>query len=577
MELNEELGFPPVTVDSPSDLSVEVGSPAGQVVIVEPGTPGPPGPGLRLDGAAKTYAELPKNLGPGDDGTSYVVQSSGLLYVWDGTAWPAEENGSPFKGDKGDQGRGVKSVALAGDALAFSMSDNSTESVTVPQIKAASDSAARAAESASQAKAAQDNVAASKDAAANSATVATGASSAAAASEKAAKDSASAAKVSEAAAAVSATAAKVSEQTAAGASEKAKADADAAAASRTAAAVAEANAGTARDTATAKATESSVNATTAADQAKAASADASRANDAATRAENAVNTGIADASSTVKGGVRLPGAEPGQLGGTWDEPTVTGWEKKADLVGGKIPSSQIPSIATHERAVVNTAAERLALTADKVQPGDVCIQIGNPGRGTYFLQDVDPSKEASWVLQVAPTDAVTSVNGYNGAVTLNKSDLNLANVDNTSDANKPISTAVQNALNAKASSSWKITAGTGLTGGGDASADRNLGVDFGTGAGKVVQGNDARLSDQRVPTDGSVTSAKIADGTIVNADIAANADISMAKLGFGRLWVKSIESGTTYDVRATMFFLSQADYDALSTKDPYAVYVIVAR
>jgi len=47
---------------------------------------------------------------------------------------------------------------------------------------------------------------------------------------------------------------------------------------------------------------------------------------------------------------------------------------------------------------------------------------------------------------------VTSVNTRTGAVTLAKSDVALDNVDNTSDANKPISTATQTALNAKVGS-----------------------------------------------------------------------------------------------------------------------------
>lgn len=45
---------------------------------------------------------------------------------------------------------------------------------------------------------------------------------------------------------------------------------------------------------------------------------------------------------------------------------------------------------------------------------------------------------------------VSSVNGRSGAVTLTKTDVGLANVDNTSDANKPISTATQSALDLKA-------------------------------------------------------------------------------------------------------------------------------
>lgn len=46
--------------------------------------------------------------------------------------------------------------------------------------------------------------------------------------------------------------------------------------------------------------------------------------------------------------------------------------------------------------------------------------------------------------------AVTSVNTRTGAVTLTKTDVGLGNADNTSDANKPVSTATQTALDAKA-------------------------------------------------------------------------------------------------------------------------------
>ena len=60
-----------------------------------------------------------------------------------------------------------------------------------------------------------------------------------------------------------------------------------------------------------------------------------------------------------------------------------------------------------------------------------------------------PSGE-SYVPEVAPILPVTSLNGRTGAVTLTKSDVGLANADNTSDAAKPISTAAQAALNLKA-------------------------------------------------------------------------------------------------------------------------------
>jgi len=52
---------------------------------------------------------------------------------------------------------------------------------------------------------------------------------------------------------------------------------------------------------------------------------------------------------------------------------------------------------------------------------------------------------------------VQSVNGKTGVVVINKTDVSLGNVDNTSDISKPISTLVQNALNLKEGT---ITAGT---------------------------------------------------------------------------------------------------------------------
>ena len=51
---------------------------------------------------------------------------------------------------------------------------------------------------------------------------------------------------------------------------------------------------------------------------------------------------------------------------------------------------------------------------------------------------------------IPPTAPVDSVNGKTGAVVINKTDVGLSNVDNTSDLNKPISTATQTALNGKA-------------------------------------------------------------------------------------------------------------------------------
>lgn len=78
--------------------------------------------------------------------------------------------------------------------------------------------------------------------------------------------------------------------------------------------------------------------------------------------------------------------------------------------------------------------------------------------------------------------AVTSVAGKTGAVTLAKADVGLGNVDNTSDANKPISTATQTALNAKVDTSRTLSASGLATGGGDLSANRTIDVAAATAA-----------------------------------------------------------------------------------------------
>lgn len=71
-----------------------------------------------------------------------------------------------------------------------------------------------------------------------------------------------------------------------------------------------------------------------------------------------------------------------------------------------------------------------------------------------------------------------------------------------------------------------ITAGTGLTGGGDLAADRTIAVDFGTGAGKAVQGNDSRLSDARTPTAHTHAAADLASGTISRTRLPGTVQMS---------------------------------------------------
>lgn len=115
----------------------------------------------------------------------------------------------------------------------------------------------------------------------------------------------------------------------------------------------------------------------------------------------------------------------------------------ADLTG-ILPSSALPPLGVNETTVVADQAAMLALTA---QRGDVAIRLDNGL--TYILSTDSPTTLADWKT-ITAAGAVVSVAGKTGTVSLVKADVGLANVDNTSDANKPVSTAMQTALNLKA-------------------------------------------------------------------------------------------------------------------------------
>lgn len=110
----------------------------------------------------------------------------------------------------------------------------------------------------------------------------------------------------------------------------------------------------------------------------------------------------------------------------------------------KIPSSQIPVIAMTDVFVVADETAQLALTA---QEGDVAVR--SDLNKTYIHNGGVAATMADWQEMLTPTDSVLSVNTYTGAVTLVASDVGLGNVTNTSDANKPVSTAQQTALDLK--------------------------------------------------------------------------------------------------------------------------------
>ena len=258
---------------------------------------------------------------------------------------------------------------------------------------------------------------------------------AAKASESAAAGSASAAASDRAAASVSATAAKSSEDAAKASESAAKQSETSASSSATAAA-------DARDSAQAFAGSAQTQAQAAQSQADRSKTEADRAAVSAAQAADAAATGVPDATTSAKGKVRLAG----DLAGTADAPTVPGLANKADLVGGQVPTSQLPAVALTKPSL---AADRAALLAMDAQEGDVAVITAGADKGTYMLGNGAPSAFASWVKLVSPDAPVQSVNGQTGTVNLSASNVGAAPASHTHTVAQV--TGLQSALNDKAS------------------------------------------------------------------------------------------------------------------------------
>lgn len=104
------------------------------------------------------------------------------------------------------------------------------------------------------------------------------------------------------------------------------------------------------------------------------------------------------------------------------------------ITSGTIDSARLPSFVDDVLEFVNLAGFPATGEAGKI----------------YIALDTNKTYRWSGSTYVYITSgAVDSVAGKTGVVTLVKGDVGLGNVDNTSDANKPVSTATQTALNNK--------------------------------------------------------------------------------------------------------------------------------
>lgn len=164
---------------------------------------------------------------------------------------------------------------------------------------------------------------------------------------------------------------------------------------------------------------------------------------------------------------------------------------------------------------------------------------------------------------------VTSINGETGIVILDKSDIGLENVDNTSDANKPISTATQSALNDKASTT-SLNAHTSDTNNPHAVTKTQVGlgnVDNTSDANKPISTatqtalngkQDTLVSGTNIKTVNSnslvgsgdvvIDKTSIGLGNVTNVDTTNASNISSGTLSDSRLSANVTTQGNTFNV-----------------------------
>lgn len=115
-------------------------------------------------------------------------------------------------------------------------------------------------------------------------------------------------------------------------------------------------------------------------------------------------------------------------------------------------------------------------------PTTVQIDLGelaiNTRDGKLFLK----RDNGNGTFTIVELGTVRSVAGKTGEVTLTATDVGLGQVNNTADRDKPVSTAMQTALEVMVSGSRRVETGAGLIGGGALNVDRTLAANMATAA-----------------------------------------------------------------------------------------------
>ena len=162
-------------------------------------------------------------------------------------------------------------------------------------------------------------------------------------------------------------------------------------------------------------------------------------------------SGSVTLSQLGNGTLNIPNMTLESVGTAGTYAKVTTNTKGQVVAGTTLSAGDIPSLDASKITSGIIDIDRLPASAGSIPEYATLSKfplVGDSGK-VYIALDTNKMYRWSGSTYVSIAGGVDSVAGKTGVVSLAKGDVGLANVDNTSDINKPISTATQTALNTK--------------------------------------------------------------------------------------------------------------------------------
>ncbi|MFZ1301124.1 MAG: SGNH/GDSL hydrolase family protein [Candidatus Microsaccharimonas sp.] len=266
-----------------------------------------------------------------------------------------------------------------------------------------------------------------------------------------------------------------------------------------------------------------------------------------------------------------PGGDPGQWGDLLNSFLTVSHTNSGELKDGSVSETTLDAPTQAKLNTVVTGVPDDSVSTVKLQDGAVT----NPKLADGSVTDVKisgtiaQSKVNNLTSDLAAKAPLNSP-AFTGTPTgITKAHVGLANTDNTADSQKPISQATQAGLDAKASTvalNAKADDNTvvHLAGTQTITGQKNFTGGVSLNGQAAVATNDARLTNERIPTNGSVTVDKLADGSVSAEKLDAgnaSAGQTLSYNGNSLTWSTPSSSGPIDDASPTTKGLVQLTGD----------------